>query len=353
MNYTEEELVNMVYAIGESNRNCLLASRIYAAKYPEQRHPDERVFKKLRDRFERNKSVKYEKKRREVSVTNEENEFMVLGSLVENPHVSVRQIARHLVLNKSSVWRIIQRHKFHPYHVQLVQELDANDFQRRLHFCLWANDKLLENPLFFDNVLFSDEATFHKNGYVNLHNFHYYATENPNFIRPLDHQHRWSLNVWAGILGNQILGPYFFDENVNAMSYLDFLRINLEDYLDELPLNLFEHIWFQQDGAPAHYSNAVRAYLNDRFPEKWIGRGGPVAWPPRSPDLTKLDFFLWGFVKDKVYQSPPTTKEDMKVRIRNAIREVEVDILRNVSESLKKRIAMCILQNGGYIENKL
>lgn len=353
MNYTGEELVNMVYAVGESNRNCLLASRIYAAKYPAARHPDERVFKRLRDRFEASNSTSYRKRRRTSTATHEENEFLVLGSLIENPHVSVRQLEHAIDLNKSSVWRIIQRHKFHPYHVQLVQELDENDFLSRLNFCQWANNKILENPYFFNNVLFSDEATFHRNGYVNRHNYHYYATENSNFIRPTYYQHRWSLNVWAGILGNRILGPYFFERNITAESYLEFLRTDLEEYFDNFPLNLLERIWLQQDGASPHYSIAVRAYLDERFPEKWIGRGGPVAWPARSPDLTKLDFFLWGFIKEKVYKTSPTTKEDMKVRIRNAIQSIDENMLGRVNSSFTKRIHACIRQNGAYIENDL
>jgi hypothetical protein len=48
---------------------------------------------------------------------------------------------------------------------------------------------------------------------------------------------------------------------------------------------------FQQDGAPAHYLEEVREYINTRFPGRWIARAAPIAWPPRSPDLTPLDFF--------------------------------------------------------------
>ena len=48
------------------------------------------------------------------------------------------------------------------------------------------------------------------------------------------------------------------------------------------------------DGAPAHFSIAARQVLNDKYPNRWIGRGGPVPWPPRSPDLTPLDFFFMG-----------------------------------------------------------
>ncbi|CAF3979924.1 unnamed protein product [Rotaria sp. Silwood1] len=58
-------------------------------------------------------------------------------------------------------------------------------------------------------------------------------------------------------------------------------------------------IW-QQDGAPPHYGEIVRDYLDDIFVD-WIGRRGTVEWPPRSPDLTPCDFSLWGIMKDRVY----------------------------------------------------
>lgn len=350
MNYSQEELLNMSYMLGECDRNCLLASRVYAQRYPALRHPDERAFRKLKTRFEANLSLVYEKSERRKTATGEENEFLVLGSLVENPHASVRELEQQLGISKTSVSRIIKRNKFHPYHVQLVQELDDDDMRKRLHFSRWASDRITEHPTFFTNVLFSDEATFHKNGYVNRHNFHYYSDINPHFIRPIDHQHRWSLNVWVGIIDNRILGPYFFDRNVNGDVYLEFLQNDLEDYLDALPLQTVQRMWFQQDGAPAHYSILVRDYLNRRFPRRWIGRGGPVRWPPRSPDLNKLDYFLWGYVKDKVYRDPPTTRDNMKNRIRAAIREIDGGMLGRVNHSFSKRIEQCIRQNGGYIE---
>jgi hypothetical protein len=53
-------------------------------------------------------------------------------------------------------------------------------------------------------------------------------------------------------------------------------------------------------GAPVHFVHIVHDYLNVNFPGRWVGRGGPIAWPPRSPDLTPLDVFLWGSVKDQV-----------------------------------------------------
>jgi hypothetical protein len=54
-------------------------------------------------------------------------------------------------------------------------------------------------------------------------------------------------------------------------------------------------IRFQQDGAPPHYLGEVSEYLSTSFPGRWIGTAAPIAWPPRSPDLTPF-LFLWGFV---------------------------------------------------------
>jgi hypothetical protein len=48
------------------------------------------------------------------------------------------------------------------------------------------------------------------------------------------------------------------------------------------------------------------------FPGQWVGQGGPIVWPPCSPDLTPLDFFLWGCVKDQVYSWRVTTLNELK-----------------------------------------
>lgn len=120
MDYTQEELIDMVYALGEGERNPLLASRIYAQRFPLCRHPTQKSFNKLKQRFERTGGVRYEKSEREKPSTNEENEFLVLTSVVENPHASTREISNEVGISQSSVSKIFRRNKFHPYHVQLT-----------------------------------------------------------------------------------------------------------------------------------------------------------------------------------------------------------------------------------------
>ncbi|GBM71360.1 hypothetical protein AVEN_4666-1 [Araneus ventricosus] len=59
---------------------------------------------------------------------------------------------------------------------------------------------------------------------------------------------------------------------------------------------------FQQDGVPPHWVTDVRAFLNTTLPDRWIGSGDPIAWLPRSPDVTKLDFSFGTTSKTKPTQ---------------------------------------------------
>jgi hypothetical protein len=80
---------------------------------------------------------------------------------------------------------------------------------------------------------------------------------------------------------------------ITGIVYLDMLQQFFVPQLGEDNQEGRSH--FQQDGAPPHYLGEVRDYLNTRFPGRWICRAAPKAWPPRSPDLTRLDFFLMEF----------------------------------------------------------
>ncbi|GFW72948.1 uncharacterized protein TNCV_830711 [Trichonephila clavipes] len=74
-------------------------------------------------------------------------------------------------------------------------------------------------------------------------------------------------------------------------------------------------MWFQHDGVPAHISAVMRSASNTAYPRRWIRWGGSVNWPARSPDLSCLDFFLWGHIKSLVYTSPVDSDEALVTRI--------------------------------------
>jgi Transposase. len=353
MNFSTEEMVDMIFIIGESYRNCLLASRIYKERYPDRRQPQVSSFEHLLERFTTTGNVKYAAAKQEKTVVNEDNETMVLAAVADNPHVSQRTISTNLSISCRSVRRILKKHQYHPYKVQLHQELQPADYEMRENFCQIMQNKLEREPDVYNCILFTDESTFHNNGFVSGHNFHYYSDVNPHLVTETHRQNRWSLNVWGGLIGTYIIGPFFFDGNLTGQIFYNFLENNLNELLDDVPLLIRQNMWIQLDGAPAHFSVNVRELLNVRFPERWIGRGAPIGWPARSPDLTPLDFFLWGYVKTLVYKEPPTTPDDMKMRIRQAFRQITPQMLTRVQTSFRKRIYLCLRNQGAHIEQLL
>ena len=92
-----------------------------------------------------------------------------------------------------------------------------------------------------------------------------------------------------------------------------------------------DNIWLQQDGATCHTAEATLDVLRPLvFEDHTINRRAEVVWPPRSCDLTPLDYYLWGAVKDKYYTDKPETIDALKNNIREAIGEIQLHIIDNV-----------------------
>ena len=65
----------------------------------------------------------------------------------------------------------------------------------------------------------------------------------------------------CGIFDGQIVGPHFFNANLNGAMYLQFLQTDLQELMKDINLQTLRDMWFQHDGAPAHYAGVVREYL--------------------------------------------------------------------------------------------
>ena len=94
----------------------------------------------------------------------------------------------------------------------------------------------------------------------------------------------------------------------------------------------------------------VREFLNETFPNRWIGRDGPIPWPPRSPDITPLDFFLWGYVKDIVYKTKVRDIDDLKQRTSNAMTTIDEAMLQRTWLEIEYRLDVLRAINGAHIE---
>ena len=169
-----------------------------------------------------------------------------------------------------------------------MQAIGPQDFVPRMNFVQWFLHQTVDDAAFPTQVLFSDEACFMHGGYYNSRNSHIWDNTNPHAIAVRNHQQRFSVNIWAGIVGTHLLGPVILPGRLTGAAYLQFLQTTLPVLLESVPLAMRRNLWFQHDGAPAHFSVDTRAQLTIDYGDQWIGRGGPVAWPVRLPDLMPL-----------------------------------------------------------------
>lgn len=284
------------------------------------------------------------------TVAVEENVLQLVDAA---PSTSVRKISAATNISKSTVHAILQEQLLHPFHIQRVHAMTEDDYPPRLWFCRTFLEKQRLDPQMISKVLFTDESGFTRDGIINSHNLHMWNEENPHAIIQTKYQRKFIVNVWMGLIGTTLIGPYHIDGTLNGPKYLNFLREDLNPLLEEVPLNIRNNMWLMHDGAPPHFSRAVRDYLNHAFPDRWIGRGGPFRWPARSPDLTPLDFFLWGHLKQLVYNTPVNTREELLNRIQMGCEVIRNDqqMLFRVQQKCLENFRKCIAVQGSHIEH--
>jgi hypothetical protein len=127
-------------------------------------------------------------------------------------------------------------------------------------------------------------------GYVNSQNVRFWSSDNPHvFVEaPL---HPMKVGVWIVVSRRRLISRVFFPQTINAERHRELI---LDEFINQLDDEELHHGYFQQDGATPHTTRANHQYLNLFFGDRAINRGTNTVWPPRSPDLTPLDFSVLG-----------------------------------------------------------
>ncbi|GFW77914.1 hypothetical protein TNCV_3911241 [Trichonephila clavipes] len=102
-----------------------------------------------------------------------------------------------------------------------------------------------------------------------------------------------------------------------AQNTLFSYRTSPQELLQVGPATAYHSVWLMHDSTPAHFSISIRNHLNAKYPGRWIGRGGTVAWPhvPRT-STTWISSSVGGADrKTLVHEMPVTTVENLTVRI--------------------------------------
>jgi hypothetical protein len=155
-----------------------------------------------------------------------------------------------------------------------VQRLEEGDEAGQLDLCRW----IIANRQLVPFILFTNEASFTHDVINNTHNSHRWSNKNPHAIVERNSQHRFSANVWCGVIDSQLIGPAVLLNRLTGHAYVGFQQNEFPLLFEEFPLAKRMCMVFQHDGAPAHYSHLVTPHLNITFPERWIGRAGQVQW---------------------------------------------------------------------------
>lgn len=240
--YTFAEYRDMIMCYGEASSNSSEAQRIYRERYPLRQVPNVRTFIDVHRRLGEDGCFKKAKvdtgaHRTRRTVANEE---AILQIVENNPRTSTRRISAAVPnVNRESVRQVLKEQLLHPFHFQKCHHLLEQDFLPRVQFCEWLQNK---GQNFLSLILFTDEAGFSRDGVLNIHNMHYWSDENPHHTVIRNHQYGFSINVWAGIIDNYLIGPFRLPGRLTGELYRNFLENELNTLLEDVPLDMIKNV---------------------------------------------------------------------------------------------------------------
>uniref|UniRef100_A0A914CN24 DUF4817 domain-containing protein n=1 Tax=Acrobeloides nanus TaxID=290746 RepID=A0A914CN24_9BILA len=264
------------------------------------------------------------------------------------------------VLNKLNTWFLDgpKIRSFHSNHMELLT-LEAEDMEERKKFAKEQLDHLHNWSPLLKSMWFTGEAKFYTDGRVECNNLVYTGNRKTDdsvgwphkIVRQYQPSQEPYVTVWVAMNAELFIGPYFFDGELSHESYKE----TLENFVHELRkvTSSLEHPIFIHDDSKAHLSADVTAYLEQQFPHHWIGTGSTyAAWPHHSPDLSPINFFLWGYIKGRVYKTiiKEGDLEELKQRIQSAFKNVTLDLLEESVEEYKTRLERVYKTGGDLVD---
>jgi len=133
---------------------------------------------------------------------------------------------------------------------------------------------------------------------------------------------------------------------LNTARYLEIFN----EFVDQHDDDELRNGYFQQDGATCHTSNESMTENESFFDGRIISK---ALWPPRSPDLSPPDFFLWDALKEKAYANKPRTIHELENNIRREIAAISDDVLQATFANMKRRVQFCLDSGGEHFQHLL
>ena len=243
------------------------------------------------------------------------------------PFVRVWPHLQHRSLCDSLLQKMRYRLRLHGAYFEPIyacirsRSMSSSLWQLCVEKSVQGNQHLQQNPHTLEHIWFSDDAYLHLTGDINRQNVRFWGTHHPHQI------HESTLhaqNSLGGVCGFRAGLDWDYVTGENYVLMLDSF------FLPQLrQRRCFLHVqWFQQDGARPHTTPEVLELLHSKFQHRIVSNLFPqqfqcgFSWPPCCPDLNPCDYFLWGYLKDKVFSSAPRTLPELKERIKESCAQV-------------------------------
>lgn len=319
--YSIEDRVFLVESYYKNDENYTLTLRKWSSQHKNRPKPGRLAIEKLIEKFKRTGSVEDDTEARSSKTKTARTPDLVESAkqmVEEEPTISSRRLSQRLNVSQSTAMKILREDLVcFPYKIQVAQQLTDAAVAKRFDFACEVCQQIDDNSIDIKKIIFTDEAHFWLDGYVNRQNFRIWGTEKPELLRtkPL---HPKKLTVWCGLTSTGYIGPIFIESSITSEVYHEML---VSEILPEIEKrNWKDDHHFQHDGAPPHTARLNLQLLHQHFGSRVIARSFPetfdcgLAWPPYSPDLSPLDFFCGATLKtkftktiQKVLQSSKTT----------------------------------------------
>ena len=187
------------------------------------------------------------------------------------------------------LFRILNEDERHPYYLHRMRQWSQTII---FHVSiLFAHIYSRLQPIKHSLQMFYD-ANFKLSGIFNIHNSHLRAHDNPHGTITHSYQERFSINVWAGIVHINLIGPYILPSHLTGHTYDIFLQKILPEILVDVPPAFSRRMWFQHDEARKRFCRNVRIYLDYQY---WTGQGNQfLATAPCCLRVNLFGFLLLG-----------------------------------------------------------
>ncbi|GFU50981.1 t-complex protein 1 subunit delta [Nephila pilipes] len=329
--YSTDVRVFIVLQMARCDENVKAVQRAWQEKFHNKNWPNKRTMARLYAKFKRTGSVEDDKKAMAIAtatVVTDGAKQVVDDFFAADPTRFVRRAAEMLGIKRTSLQRIMKELELSPYKIQVTQHLNEDHTQRRSEFAQLMLEKLQTELSLLGQRKAGD---------------HCCPKPPPEKISCVV----CNILAWC-------IWPYFHRWNSKRG---ELQKVPGRDFIPFLHgHDLVQGHWFMQDGARPHRTADVFEVHNEHFSDRIIGLDYPshfqsgIEWLPYSSDLNPCDYYLWSYLKSKVWQTSPTNLPELKTAITTAVDTIDSEACSRVMVGFQNHLTAVLVKDGGHFE---